>query len=61
MNIIQNKGTTAQQQVVCANAGMAIATAKNCHPKEGYALAMESLESGKALRAFNTLQKISQE
>ena len=32
MNVIQNKGTQAQEQVVCANAGMAIATALNFRP-----------------------------
>lgn len=60
MDLLQNKGTTAQQQVVCANAGMAIATAKKCTPKEGYELAKETLANGNALHAFNQLQKISQ-
>ena len=59
MNVIENKGTQAQQNVVCANAGMAIATALNIRPIEGFEKAKESLLSGKALRALTTLQKLS--
>ena len=59
MNVLQNKGTLAQQNVVCANAGMAIATALNVSPIEGFEKAKESLESGKALHALTTLQKLS--
>ena len=59
MNVLQNKGTLAQQNVVCANSGMAIATALNVSPIEGFEKAKESLLSGKALRALTTLQKLS--
>ena len=59
MNIIQNKGTEAQQNVVCANAGMALATALNLSPIEGFEKAKESLLSGKAFTALSTLQKLS--
>ncbi len=59
MNIIQNKGTEAQQNVVCANAGMAIATALQVSPKEGFEKAKESLVSGKALQSLTKLQKLS--
>ena len=59
INVIQNKGTQAQQNVICANAGMAIATALNIRPIEGFEKAKESLLSGKALRALTTLQKLS--
>jgi anthranilate phosphoribosyltransferase len=59
MNVIQNKGTQAQQKVICANAGMAIATALNISPIEGFEKAKESLLSGKALHALTTLQKLS--
>ena len=59
MNVLQNKGTLAQQNVVCANSGMAIATALNVSPIEGFEKAKESLESGKALHALTTLQKLS--
>ena len=60
MNVLQNKGTSAQRQVVCANSGMAIATQKGISATEGYALAEESLASGKALHVLQTLQDISQ-
>ena len=59
MNVIQNKGTQAQTQVVCANAGMAIATALNLTPMEGFEKAKESLESGNALNALQKLQNLS--
>ncbi len=59
MNVIQNKGTEAQQNVVCANAGMALATALNLSPIEGFEKAKESLLSGKAFTALSTLQKLS--
>ena len=59
MNVLRNKGTLAQQNVVCANSGMAIATALKVSPIEGFEKAKESLESGKALHALTTLQKLS--
>ena len=59
MNVIQNKGTQAQTQVVCANAGMAIATALNLTPMVGFEKAKESLESGNALSALQKLQNLS--
>ena len=59
MNVIQGKGTQSQHQVVCANAGMAIATALQITPKEGFDKANESLLSGKAFKALKKLQKIS--
>jgi anthranilate phosphoribosyltransferase len=59
MDILQGKGTEAQNNVVCANAGIAIATAKECSPKEGFEIAMESLKNGKGLKALRTLQELS--
>ena len=59
--ILEGKGTNAQNNVVCANAGVAIKTAKNISLHEGFEEAKESLLSGKALRAFTKLQKISQQ
>ena len=59
MKVISGKGTEAQNNVVSANAGMAIATVKNLDPKEGFELAKESLLSGKGLEALNKLQRIS--
>jgi anthranilate phosphoribosyltransferase len=59
INIIQNKGTIAQQNVVCANAGMAIATALNLSPLEGFEKAKETLLSGKAYDVLSKLQTLS--
>ena len=59
MNVIQNKGTQAQQEVVCANAGMAIATALDLSPIEGFEKAKESLLSGKAFETLTKLQNLS--
>jgi anthranilate phosphoribosyltransferase len=60
MDILQNKGSKEQQNVVCANAGMALATALDLSPLEGFEKAKIALESGKALTAFKTLQQFSQ-
>lgn len=59
MDILQGKGTTAQNHVVCANAGIAIATVKEIGPMEGFDIARESLLSGKALNALRKLQELS--
>jgi len=60
MDILQNKGSQEQQNVVCANAGMAIATALDTLThSEGFEKAKESLASGQALSAFKT-SKLSQ-
>lgn len=58
-NIIAGKGTEAQNNVVCANAGMAIATVTKCSPIEGFDLAKESLLSGKGFAALNKLKDLS--
>ena len=57
--IISGQGTAAQNNVVCANAGMAIATAKNIAPIEGFELAKESLLSKKAFNSLKKLQTLS--
>ncbi len=59
MNILSGKGTDAQNNVVCANAGMAIATVTKCSPLEGFQIAKESLLSGKGLLAFSKLKDLS--
>jgi anthranilate phosphoribosyltransferase len=59
MNIISGKGTEAQNNVVCANAAMAIATVTQCTPLEGFQIATESLLSGKGLVALNKLKDLS--
>lgn len=59
MNILSGKGTEAQNNVVCANAGMAIATVNSLSPIQGFEIAKESLLSGKALLSLNKLQQLS--
>ena len=59
MDIIKNNGTDAQNNVVCANAGMAIATILKVSHIEGFEKAKESLESGKALQSLMKLQNLS--
>ena len=58
-NVLEGKGSEAQNNVVCANAAMAIATVNDCNPKEGFEKAKESLLSGKANKAFKKLQNLS--
>lgn len=59
MHIISGKGTEAQNNVVCANAGIAIATVKQLSPLAGFELAKEALLSGKGLAALTKLQTLS--
>ncbi len=59
MNVLNGKGSEAQNNVVCANAGVAIATVKNTTPKAGFELAKESLLGGKGLIALKKLQELS--
>ncbi len=58
-NIIEGKGTIAQNNVVCANAGLAISTVNNCSLLDGFELAKESLFSGKANNSLVLLQDLS--
>ena len=53
--IISGNGTQAQNNVVCTNAGLAIATAKKIAHIEGYELAKEALFSGKANECLTKL------
>ncbi|MCB0468741.1 MAG: anthranilate phosphoribosyltransferase [Aequorivita sp.] len=59
LNILNGKGTEAQNNVVCANAGMAISVVENCSIQKGFEKAKESLQSGKALNSLKQLQKLS--
>ncbi|MDA0314413.1 MAG: anthranilate phosphoribosyltransferase [Bacteroidetes bacterium] len=54
--VVRGKGTSAQNQVVVANAAAALVTAREGFGfEEAIALANETLLSGKALRVFNGL------
>ena len=59
INVINGKGTLAQNNVVCANAGLAIATVNKISHQEGFALAEQSLMSGKAKQSLNKLVELS--
>ena len=58
MNILNGSGTQSQNNVVCANAGVAISTSKNISISEGFEAAKESLLSGRALKSFKKLKGI---
>ena len=59
INVIAGKGTEAQNNVVCANAGLAIATINKISHKDGFELAKESLLSGKAKTSLDKLIELS--
>ena len=59
MRVLEGQGTEAQNNVVCANAGIAIATVKNLEVKEGFEQAKESLLSGRGLQVLKKLQELS--
>ncbi|WP_461532354.1 anthranilate phosphoribosyltransferase [Sinomicrobium sp.] len=59
MNVLQGKGTEAQNNVVCANAALAIATAQQTNPQQALDMARESLTSGKALNSLEKLRSLS--
>lgn len=55
LNVLNNKATPAQTNVVLANAGFALSIAKDISIEEGIAQAKESLLSGKALNSMKKL------
>lgn len=59
VDIISGKGTKSQNNVVCANAAIAIATIKKVNHKDAFEIARESLLSGKALDVLKKLQQLS--
>lgn len=59
LKVINGEGTNAQNNVVCANAGLAIATVKSFSHQEGFELAKESLFSGKAKQSLDKLIELS--
>lgn len=59
MEILNGNGTIAQQNVVCANAGLAISVVEKTTHFEGFEKAKESLQSKKALKGFKKLLELS--
>ncbi|WP_310992710.1 anthranilate phosphoribosyltransferase [Aequorivita marina] len=59
IDILNGNGTEAQNNVVCANAALAISVVKKCSILEGFEKAKQSLQSKNALNALKKLQDIS--
>ncbi|WP_411767778.1 anthranilate phosphoribosyltransferase [Winogradskyella sp. A3E31] len=59
VNIISGNGTEPQNNVVCANAGLAIATSKQISHQEGFEMAKESLLGGRAKKSMDKLIELS--
>lgn len=59
LDILNGRGTEAQNNVVCANAGIAISTVEGITPKQGFEKAKESLFNKKGLGALKKLQELS--
>ena len=58
MNVLNGNGSNDQEDVVCANASLAIAISKKISILEAFEEAKESIKSGKALKCFNDLINI---
>jgi anthranilate phosphoribosyltransferase len=58
IDILNGNGTEAQNNVICANAGMAISVVNKISHLEGFVLAKESLESKRALDSFKKLVEL---
>ena len=58
-HILDGYGTNAQNNVVCANAALAIATATNKSIADSFEMAHSSLMNGKAKKSFTTLIELS--
>lgn len=58
LNVLNNKATAAQTNVVLANAGFALSIAKDISIEEGIAQAKESLLSGKAYLCLKKLTEL---
>lgn len=59
LKVLEGQGSEAQNNVVCANAGLAISVVEGCSHKEGFELATESLKNKKAIAAFKQLHNLS--
>ncbi|MCZ4318879.1 anthranilate phosphoribosyltransferase [Aequorivita viscosa] len=59
LNILNGKGSETQNNVVCANAALAISIVENCSIKDSFQKAQESLQSKNALNSLKKLQQLS--
>ena len=58
MDVLNGKGSTDQENVVCANASLAIAISKDISIIEAFNQAKESIKTKNALKCFNNLINI---
>ena len=58
IQVLQREGTEAQNEVVTANAGLAIHCGMSVSIEDGIEAAKESLQSGKALQTFKKLLEV---
>ncbi|RZJ69732.1 anthranilate phosphoribosyltransferase [Flavobacterium sp.] len=58
-NILEGKGTKAQNDVVCANAALALELLHNTDKKQAFETAHEALLSGKALHTLYHIQQLT--
>jgi anthranilate phosphoribosyltransferase len=59
VRVLQGKGTEAQTNVVCANAGMAISVAENVSHQDGFERARVSLKGGEGFNCFKKLLELN--
>lgn len=59
VKVLEGKGSNAQNNVVCANAGLAISVVKQVSHLEGFELAKESLENKSAYKSFKDLMELN--
>ena len=59
LKVLQGEGTEAQSNVVCANAGMAIAVTESITHEEGFERARESMFSGRGFDSFKKLLELN--
>ncbi len=60
LEVLKGKGTRSQENVVCANAGLAISTALSTTFKEGFERAREAIKNKRAFKTFSTLHELCQ-
>ena len=59
IKVLDGLGTEAQNNVVCANAALAISTVNNTSITDSFQIAKESILNGKAKQSFKTLVELS--
>ena len=60
IEVLKGKGTKSQENVICANAGLAISTALNTTFEEGFERAREAIKNKRAFKTYETLHDLCQ-